>query len=262
MERKTFKILFYIMKARMSKSGETPIMLRVTVNGLRVGTTTNFKINPDLWHPLLGKSLGTDLQAEELNNHLDLIKVRIMQIHRELQLAGIEVIARRIIDKYQGRDEKEEMTLLTVFREHNERCMKLAEKGNMASGTVERYETSLRHTQEFIRNCFGKDDILLNEVNHKFIVDYEFFLKTERNCTHNTATKYLKNFKKITRIALTNEWLKKDPFANIRFHLDEVEPDFLEDHEIKKIIEKPISIERLAIVRDTFIFCCFTYFVY
>lgn len=52
--------------------------------------------------------------------------------------------------------------------------------------------------------------------------------------------------------------MKKDPFVNIRFHLDEVEPDFLEDHEIKKIIDKPIKIERLAVVRDTFIFCCFT----
>lgn len=70
------------------------------------------------------------------------------------------------------------------------------------------------------------------------------------------ATKYLKNFKKIIRIALVNEWITKDPFANIKFHLDEVEPDFLEDHEIHKIIEKPIAIERLAIVRDTFIFCC------
>ncbi len=57
---------------------------------------------------------------------------------------------------------------------------------------------------------------------------------------------------------MANEWIRKDPFANIRFHLDEVEPDFLEDHEIKKIMEKPIKIERLAVVRDTFIFCCYT----
>ena len=257
MERKTFKILFYIMKTRVSKSGESPILLRVTVNGLRAMTTTNFKVNPDLWHSTLGKSLGTDATAEELNDHLDLIKVRIMQINKELQLEGMEVTAQKIIDKYQGRDEKPGMTLLNIFQEHNERCAKLAGK-DMSPATVERYETCYRHTQEFIRNSYGKEDILLEEVNHKFIVDYEFFLKTERNCCHNTATKYLKNFKKIIRIALANEWIKKDPFANIRFHLDEVEPDFLEDHEIKKIIEKPISIERLAVVRDTFIFCCFT----
>lgn len=258
MERKTFKILFFVKKTRVSKNGEVPVLLRVTVNGQRTDTSTTLKVNPDLWHSALGKSLGTDSQNEEINNTLDVIKVKVMKIYREMEIDGIEITAQKIIDKYLGKDEKPKITLLTVFREHNERCAKLASKEDMAAGTVERYKTSFRHTQEFIRFHFSKDDVLLEEVNHKFIMDYEFFLKTERNCSHNTATKYLKNFKKITRIALVNDWLKRDPFANIRFRLDEVDPDFLEDNEIQKIIEKPIAIERLAIVRDTFIFCCFT----
>lgn len=253
----TFKTLFYIMKTRVSKNGEVPVLLRITVNGLRASTTTSLKVNPDLWHNAAGKSLGTDRKNEELNNTLDVIKVKVMKIYREMELDGEKVTAQKIIDKYLGKDEKPKITLLTIFKEHNERCAMLAGK-DMSPATVERYETCYRHTHEFIRSAFGKEDILLEDVNHKFIADYEFFLKTERNCCHNTATKYLKNFKKIIRIALANEWIKKDPFANIKFHLDEVEPDFLEDHEIHKIIEKPIVIERLAIVRDTFIFCCFT----
>lgn len=257
MERKTFKILFFIKKTRVSKNGEVPVLLRVTVNGLRTETSVNLKVNPDLWHAPIGKTLGTDRKSEELNDTLDTIKLKIMKIYREMEFDGVTVTAKGIIEKYQGKDEKSQMTLLKVFKDHNDRCAMLAGK-DMSPATVERYETCYRHTQEFIRHCFGKDDVLLEEVNHRFITDYEFFLKTERNCCHNTATKYLKNFKKIIRIALANEWLKKDPFVNIRFHLDEVEPDFLEDHEIKKIMEKPIRIERLAIVRDTFIFCCFT----
>ena len=253
----TFKILFYIMKTRVSRNGEVPVLLRVTVNGLRAGATTNFKVDPEQWHSQTGRSMGTDRKSEELNHALDFIRLKLMKIHREMELDGELITAQKIIDKYQGKDEKSRMTLLTVFGEHNERCAKLSGK-DMSPATVERYETCYRHTQEFIRSAYGKDDVVLEEVNHKFIVDYEFFLKTERNCCHNTATKYLKNFKKIIRIALANEWLKKDPFVNIKFHLDEVEPDFLEDHEIKAIMEKPIKIERLAIVRDTFIFCCFT----
>lgn len=257
MERKTFKILFFIKKTRVSKNGEVPVLLRVTVNGLRAETSVNLKVNPKLWHAQTGRTLGTDAKSEELNNTLDTIKLKVMKIHREMEFDGVRVTAKGIIEKYQGKDEKSQMTLLKVFKDHNERCAMLAGK-DMSPATVERYETCYRHTQEFIRDCFGKDDVSLEEVNHKFIVDYEFFLKTKRNCCHNTATKYLKNFKKIIRIALANEWMKKDPFVNIRFHLDEVEPDFLEDHEIKKIMDKPIKIERLAVVRDTFIFCCFT----
>lgn len=61
---------------------------------------------------------------------------------------------------------------------------------------------------------------------------------------------------KITRIAINREWLKKDPFADIRFSLHPVQRDFLEKQEIEKAWNKPIEIERLAQVRDVFIFCC------
>lgn len=180
-----------------------------------------------------------------------------MQIHRQMELDGIHISAQAIIAKYLGRDEKPPIMLLDVFREHNDRCRKLEGNG-MALATVERYETSLKHTADFIAFNFKKNDVPIEEVNHKFITDYEFYLRTERNCSHNTATKYLKNFKKIIRIALANEYIAKDPFVNIKFRLEEVDKDFLEDHEIHKIMEKEITVERLAHVRDTFIFATFT----
>lgn len=96
----TFKILFYIMKTRVSKNGEVPVLLRFTVNGLRASTTTSLKVNPDLWHNATGKSLGTDPQSEELNNTLDVIRVKIMKIYREMELDGELITAQKIIDKY------------------------------------------------------------------------------------------------------------------------------------------------------------------
>ena len=92
----------------------------------------------------------------------------------------------------------------------------------------------------------------MGDVSRQFIEDYEFWLKTEKKCCHNTATKYLKNFKKIIRIALAKGWMKNDPFSEIKFSLDKVEPDFLEDSEIQKLISKEIDIPRLGQVRDVF----------
>lgn len=82
----------------------------------------------------------------------------------------------------------------------------------MAPATVQRYETSLKHTQDFVWETYHKKDILLDEVSRQFVEDYEFWLKTSKKCCHNTATKYLKNFKKIIRIALAKGWMKNDPF--------------------------------------------------
>ena len=257
MERVTFKILFFIKKTRLSKNGEVPILLRVTVNGQRVDTSVNLKVNPDSWNAIAGKSVGKSRKDEEINNRLDTIRLRVMQTHRQMELDGVEITSKKIIDHYLGRCNKPTVMLLEEYKKHNERCLKLIGK-DMSLSTVTRYETSLKHTKDFILHNFGKDDVPIESVNHKFIVDYEFYFKTERNCSHNTTMKYLKNFKKIIRIALMNEQITKDPFRNIKFHYEEIEKDFLEDHELHSIINKDFHIERLAQVRDIFIFCSFT----
>ncbi|WP_165026116.1 phage integrase SAM-like domain and Arm DNA-binding domain-containing protein [Dysgonomonas sp. ZJ279] len=257
MKRNTFHVLFFVKRSRVAKNGESPVFMRITVNGQRIETVVTLSVEPDKWNNLAEKVIGKDRKSQEINSRLDTIRLRIMEIYRELEFDGVEINPRIILNRYQGREDESRKTLLFIFLDHNERCKKLIGK-DMSPATVMRYETSYRHTAEFIQLNYKKDDVFLDEVNHQFIKDYEFFLKTERNCNHNSATKYLKNFKKIIRIALANEWIKKDPFANIRFTLDEVERDFLEDHGLQKIMDKKFQIERLAVIRDAFVFCCFT----
>lgn len=249
MERRSFKILFIAKQSKLTKAGKIPVLLRVTVDGEHCETTANLWVNPDNWNNIAERVIGDRAESMEINLRLDTIHMRIMQIYREMEFDREKITAKKIIDRYQGRDQEPTIMLLDVFREHNERYHKLAGR-DIAPTTVTRYETSLKHTANFIRFAYRKEDIPIEEVDHKFITDYEFYLKTEQNCSHNSATKYLKNFKKIIRIALANEYITKDPFANIKFTLDEVERDFLEDHEIQALIAKDITGERLAHIRD------------
>ena len=99
-----------------------------------------------------------------------------MQIYREMELDREQITAQKVVDKYLGRGSKPEIMLLDIFREHNEKCRKLSGNG-MAPGTVERYETSYKHTAAFIKLTYDKENIPVAEVNHKFITDYEFYLK-------------------------------------------------------------------------------------
>lgn len=80
-----------------------------------------------------------------------------MEIYRELDFEGIEFNPQTILYRYIGIEEKNRMTLLTIFNDHNERCRKLAGK-DMSPSTVTCYETSYRHTEEFIRFNYQKDD--------------------------------------------------------------------------------------------------------
>lgn len=257
MKRVTFSVSFFVKRARVGKNGEVSILLKVTVNKEKVELTINQKVKVDLWNASAEKAMGKDRESAEINSRLDTVRFRIMEIYREMELNVEDITARKIVDKYLGIDTSPKIMLLEIFREHNEKCQKLIGK-DMSVSTVKRYETSYRHTEEFIRFNYKKDDIIIEDVNYQFVKDYEFFLKTERNCCHNSTMKYLKNFKKIIRIAIANEWLHKDPFMNFKMTFEEVEREFLEEQELAKIMNKEFDIERLSCVRDILIFCCFT----
>jgi site-specific recombinase XerD len=104
--------------------------------------------------------------------------------------------------------------------------------------------------------------MLIEEINHKFISGFEFYLKTVAKCQHNSAMKHIKSLKKIIRIALANDYIKKDPFINYRITQNIVEREYLTQAEIDAIINKEITIQRLDIIRDLFIFQCYTGLAY
>lgn len=253
--------MFYIRRTKLTRNGKTPILMRLTINGCRIDTYVKKTILPEYWSATKGKAVEKTDYCRQLNLYLDSVKMRLMKIQREMEIDGELINTKTILDRYLGKDTPERHTLIEVFNEHNAKCRALSGI-DMSSATVERYETSLKHTQEFMLYTYKKDDIYLDEISRQFIEDYEFYLKTVRSCNHNSTTKYLKNFKKITRTAIQKDWLQKDPFADIRFSLQPVEREFLEMHEIEKIRSKDIKIERLELVRDVFIFCCFTGFAF
>jgi len=81
-------------------------------------------------------------------------------------------------------------------------------------------------------------------------------------CSNNTAVKYIKNFNKIIKICLANDWLDKNPFNNYKSKIKEVERDFLSEEELQAILNKDFKTDRLSLVRDIFIFSCFTGLAY
>ena len=257
MERTTFSLLFYIRRDKLNKRGEAPVFMRLTINGERADASIKRFIEPHAWNSDKGKANEKCRGGKDLNLYLDAISANILRIQRDFELDKKEVSAQIILNRYLGKEQSDRHTLMEVFRAHNEKCRALSGI-SLAPGTVIRYETTLRLTEEFLQKSYQKEDCYLDEVTNQFIEDFEFFLKTVRRCCHNTTSKYLMNFKKIVRIALAKGWMKKDPFAQIRFHLDPVEREFLEKQELKTMLNKEITITRLAQVRDIFCFCCLT----
>ncbi len=88
---------------------------------------------------------------------------------------------------------------------------------------------------ELVKRTHKQDDILLREVNSELVRSFDLYLKTEKGCAQNTVIRYMRCFKKVINLAITNEWITKSPFADIKFHEVEVHKEFLNQWEINKI---------------------------
>jgi len=253
-------ILFYAKRAKANANGLVPIYTRITVNGKRIELSSNRFVEPSKWSTDAGKMKGTSEEARLLNSHLNLLKMQIMEAQMELNLKKIPLTTETLKSKILGVEERQRM-LVPIFQDHNDKMKELVCK-EYAQGTLDRYTTSLRHTIEFLQWKYKISDIELNKIDHAFITDYEFFLRSVRNCANNTTIKYIKNFTKIIKICLDNDWINKNPFSKYKSKLREVERVYLSEVEIQSITNKDFKTERLSLVRDIFLFSCFTGLAY
>jgi len=144
--------------------------------------------------------------------------------------------------------------IMKVFQRHNDEVKSLIGK-DFSPATLERYKTSYDHTKSFMEWQYGVSDVDIKKLDYEFVSQYEYWLKSVRNCNPNTTIKYISNFRKIVNRCIRNGWVDRDPFIGFKMTKKEVIPEFLTEHEINKIASKKFTYDRL---NHVFLFCCYT----
>ena len=254
-------VLFYVKRSKVNAKGFCPVYVRVTVNSKRFEFSSNKFAHLDKWSSEAGRIRSNSEEARSINSSLDNIKNKILNAEKTLLKKDIEINSENLKNEVFGISTIRERMLIPIFQDHNSKVKELVGH-EYSPGTLQRYETSLKHTQDFMQWKLNISDIGISKVDHAFITEYEFYLRSVRKCANNTAVKYIKNFKKIIRICLANGWIDKDPFVNYKAKVKEVIRHYLTEEEIQTIIDKEFVSERLELVRDIFIFSCFTGLAY
>lgn len=259
MKRSSFNVLFFLKKTKLLKNGEASVCMRITVDGTRVENNIRKSIDPSLWSQAKESARGKSRKSCDLNAYIENARIKLHQIFCELEELNQPITARLLQEIFFGQDKEPEAvrTLIGTMQEHNDQCRALVGK-DYALIIVRRYESCKRYLTELIRQKYKKDDLPLAEVNGELVRAFEFYLKTEKECQQNTVIRYMKCLKKITNLALANEWIAKDPFIGIKFHEKEVIREFLTMDELLTIYHKEFPLERITVVRDVFIFAAFT----
>jgi site-specific recombinase XerD len=255
-------VLFYARKSKKTSKGLVPIYIRITVNGQRLEHSIQRYVAESQWSARAGRVKGSNDQARKINLYLDTLNGKIQKLEREMTLDGIPVNFSTFREKWLGLTEAPRM-LMEIFQQHNDQMAALIKVGkDFAFGTLERYNTCRDHIRSFIAWKFGMADIDIKRLNFEFASELEFWLKTERNCAHNTTMKYISNLKKIVNSCIRKGWLTKDPFSGFKMAKQEIEREALTEMELQKINAKTFPTDRLNFVKDIFLFSCYTGLAY
>lgn len=250
-------ILFVLRRNRTNNNGLCPIECRITLDKSRKPFSTGIFINPDNWNASKQKAFSPTTDHNQINTQLSLIKQEINQAFLMLQVQQEVFDVEDIYLKYKGEDIKTEKTLLEVYTLHNERMKKLIGI-EYSEATYKKFEESRNHVKSFIKDNTKKSNIMLEQLNMKFLNDFDYYMKVDKKLKQVTINKHIERLRKIIKLALAEGFLERDPFLLFKqkqvilqvVYLDSKELHLLENHKFNQI--------RLQQVADMFVFCCYT----
>ena len=255
--KSTFSTIFYLKRQAARKDGTVPVMGRITVDGTQTQFSCKITIDPKIWDIKSGRAIGRSAAAIEANRMLDNMRVSINKHYREIMDRDNYVTAEKVKNAFLGLEHRCR-TLLQVFKQHNEDYEKMYEAGMKAKATLLKYQCVYRHLEEFIYQRYHVRDIALKELTPAFISDFDIFLRTEKNCCTNTVWLYLCPLRTMVSIAISNEWLSRDPFRDYEVKKEQTTRYFLTKDEIRLLMDGKLKNAKQELYRDLFVFCIFT----
>lgn len=258
--KEKLKISFYLRANYFNKLGESPINIRVFLNGeKRYFGSTGFFINKEMWDNDADRVIGRTPTARTINMGLNEIELKILDIARSREGdSGFNV--EKLYSIYAGK-----VKTISNFIEFYEDFISGVEQQighGKSAATVQKYKATKKHFLNFLKIKYGWTSVSAFDMTPALISDFDIYLRTTGGMQGNSATKTLKSLKTVTIQAQKVGFLDHDPFINLRFHLKPVDRGFLTEEEIEVLMSKKFGVKRLEHVRDIFVFSCFTGLAY
>lgn len=251
-------VYFSLRESKQNKKGLSPIEVSISANGKRIYFSTGKNARSTDWNKEKQLVKGKSEEAQLINSYLTQLRNKIYQKEIELIQKGYQITAELLKDAVVGKVESiKEKSLFDVFTEHNQQQEKLIGKG-ISKSTYWISAYTFRLLKEFVQKKYKREDLYLKELNLNFIQSFHAFLRTDIGMAQNTSTKHLRMLKKIANLAVASSYMTANPFITFKIEKEPVDIDFLDEDELRRIINFDTPLPRLERAKDMFLFGCFT----
>ena len=256
---KKFRVSFYL-RSYKTKDGKSPVLIRLYLNRERlIIGSTGLYVDEKQWDNTKCRVKGRSTEANKLNEALERIELDLMHLFRRYEFS--ESLSLDFIKaEYLGVNESNESFI--AFFDGFLSQVKEEIGITRAQASYQKFTVLKKHFVAYLQKVYKRKDLLLGELNFKIISGFEHYLLTVGKCQHNTVMRMMGNLKTITIRAFKSGLLKQDPYANYKIQFNKTNRGFLSEAEIQTLMSKEFAISRLEVVRDIFIFSCFTGLAY
>ena len=259
MKTEKMKVLLYLKKSGLDKSGKAPIMGRITIGRSIAQFSCKLSCNPDLWNPRESRMDGKSREAVKVNGRLENLLLSIQSAYQSLLTRGCSFDATDVKELFQGSVQTRCMLierLDMLIKEKESHIGVDIRKESMAS-----YHSTKIHLQEFIQKKYKVSDLAFSQLTENFIHEFQQYFLGECGFQESSFYNVATHLKTVCRLAYRegladillfdkvkiSKGNKKLPKALDRGAFEKLKTLHLEDLE-----------EEMETARDIFLFACYT----
>lgn len=256
MNENKLKVSFFVQAKRTDKNGLVPIIGRISLGRTHSGFSTKCKTPLALWDSRKQRLVGKSAIAVSINQKLSECTALIHSRFHELSERETVFTATDVRDAYQGQIYRQTM-LLESFEEYLRQTKeRIGIDRALKTFKLRTYQLSL--LREYVQKKHRVSDIPISQLDKAFIEGFEYYLTIDRKLKRSSISCTLSSLKTIVRMAVKRGVLDFYPFLGYSYERPKGEPRSITQEELQKIIDLEIEWENYRVVRDLFVFSCFT----
>ena len=253
------KVLLYLKKSSIDKSGKAPIMGRITLGRSIAQFSYKLSCNPDLWNPRERRMGGKSREAVEVNGRLEILLLSVQTAYQSLLSKGCPFDATDIKEEFQGSVQSKCMLIERLDRliKEKENHIGIDIKGKSIFG----YHSTRTHLQNFIKSRYKVSDLAFSQLTEQFIYDFQqYFMGIcgfQESTFYNAAT----HLKTVCRLAYREGLADILLFDKVKVSKgDKKLPKALDRCSLDKLMNIQFGEleEAMETARDLFVFACHT----
>ena len=259
MKQEKMKVLLYLKKSGLDKSGKAPIMGRITIGRSIAQFSCKLSCNPDLWNPRESRMDGKSREAVEVNGRLENLLLSIQSAYQSLLARSCPFDATDVKELFQGSVQTRCMLierLDILIREKKEHI-----GIDIKRETISNYYTTRNNLRTFIEDKYKVEDLSFSQLTENFIYDFRDYYLNKLGFQESSFYAVASQIKTVCRLAYREGLADTLLFANVKIARgDKKLPKALDRRSLDKLMNTHFGEleEEMETARDIFLFACYT----